>query len=68
MFIMRESADHSRRHSFWVKPSDCVIMFGDCQDRFQHCIRVERDAEDAGPRMSMVFKQSLSQKGLKASS
>jgi hypothetical protein len=27
------------------------------QDRLQHAIKVERRAEDAGPRMSLVFKR-----------
>lgn len=34
-------------------------MTGDCQWRFQHAVKVCSNAEDAGPRMSLVFKQSL---------
>ena len=27
------------------------------QERYQHCIQVERRAEDAAPRMSLVYKK-----------
>lgn len=47
------------RWTYSVRNGDCVLMFGDCQDRLQHCIKVERRGEDAGPRMSLVFKERL---------
>ena len=37
-------------------------MFGDCQERMQHCIKVEREdrgAAEMGVRMSLVFKQRI---------
>ena len=37
-------------------------MFGNCQDRMQHCIKVEREdrgAAELGARMSLVFKQRV---------
>lgn len=58
-FVFREIADHSKRWSYRVRSGDVVVMFGDCQDRLQHCVKVERQAEDAGPRMSLVFKERL---------
>ena len=48
------------RWEFSVSNGDVVFMFGDCQDRFQHCVKVEREdrgAADMGPRMSLVFKE-----------
>lgn len=30
-----------------------------CQERLQHAVKVERRAEDAGPRISLVFKERL---------
>jgi hypothetical protein len=35
-------------------------MHGDCQERFQHSIKVERDAGDATERVSLVFKKRSS--------
>ena len=37
-------------------------MFGDCQERMQHCVKVEREdrgAAEMGARMSLVFKQRV---------
>ena len=42
-----------------MRNGDAVVMRDDCQERLQHCIRVERRAEDAGPRMSLVFKERV---------
>lgn len=58
-FIFRAIEDHDVRWSYRVRNGDVVHMYGDCQDRLQHCVRVERAAEDAGPRMSLVFKERL---------
>jgi alkylated DNA repair dioxygenase AlkB len=58
-FVLRRSDDHAIRHEFTVSHGDVVHMFGDCQSAYQHCVRVEREEEDAGPRISLVFKQSL---------
>jgi hypothetical protein len=44
-----------------VSNGDVVVMFGDCQEVLQHAIKVEAAAEDAGPRVSLVFKQRLQQ-------
>lgn len=58
-FIFREEADHSVRWCYRVRSGDVVFMSGDCQERLQHCVKVEAEAADAGPRMSLVFKQRL---------
>ncbi|KAG2454789.1 hypothetical protein HYH02_000624 [Chlamydomonas schloesseri] len=58
-FIFREITDYDSRWQYRVRNGDVVRMWGDCQDRLQHCVRVERAAEDAGPRMSLVFKERL---------
>eukprot|EP00198_Chlamydomonas_reinhardtii_P006268 XP_001695604.1 predicted protein [Chlamydomonas reinhardtii] len=58
-FIFREISDYNSRWQYRVRNGDVVRMWGDCQDRLQHCVRVERAAEDAGPRMSLVFKERL---------
>jgi hypothetical protein len=52
------------RWEYTVKTGDVVFMYGDCQDRLQHCIKVEREDKGAlemGPRMSLVFKQRVIQ-------
>ncbi|GLC37428.1 hypothetical protein PLESTB_001587100 [Pleodorina starrii] len=58
-FIFREIDDHNTRWQYRVRNGDVVLMYDDCQDRLQHCVRVEKRAEDAGPRMSLVFKERL---------
>jgi alkylated DNA repair dioxygenase AlkB len=60
-FVVRELGDYSRRHRFFVSGGDVVYMFADCQERYQHAVRVCEEAEDAGPRVSLVYKQSLEQ-------
>ncbi|GAX75757.1 hypothetical protein CEUSTIGMA_g3200.t1 [Chlamydomonas eustigma] len=59
-FVFRETHNVQSRWEYTVKTGDVVFMFGDCQDRLQHCIKVEREDKGAlemGPRMSLVFKQ-----------
>lgn len=58
-FVLRRTDDHEEHHEFTVEHGDVVHMFGNCQRDYQHCVRVERDEADAGPRISLVFKQSL---------
>lgn len=58
-FVFREAFDHAVRWSYRVASGDVVTMFGDCQERLQHAVAVERHAGDAGPRVSLVFKQRL---------
>jgi alkylated DNA repair dioxygenase AlkB len=58
-FVFRAMEDHSRRWVYPVANGDLVVMFGDCQEVLQHAIRVEREAGDAGPRMSLVYKQNI---------
>ena len=56
-FIFREASDHAARWAYRVSNGDAVVMWGDCQERLQHAVAVEKRAGDAGPRMSLVFKQ-----------
>ncbi|MEW5316236.1 MAG: hypothetical protein WDW38_007617 [Sanguina aurantia] len=61
-FVFRETSDFSVRWQYPISNGDVVIMHGDCQDRFQHCIKVERDdrgAAEMAPRVSLVFKQRI---------
>lgn len=46
-------------HRFFVSQADAAEMNRDCQERYQHCIKVCEHQEDAGPRISLVYKQSL---------
>ena len=45
------------RWEYTVRGGDVVHMYGGCQARLQHSIRVEREAGDAGPRASLVYKR-----------
>ena len=42
-----------------LRAGDVVEMWGDCQQRYQHSVRVEPCASAAGPRISLVFKRAL---------
>ena len=59
--MFREATDHACRWQYAVSNGDAVVMYGDCQDRLQHAIVVEKAAADAGPRMSLVYKQRIRQ-------
>lgn len=52
------------RWEYQVRNGDVVVMRGDCQQRLQHCVKVEKRAEDAGPRMSLVFKVGKEDEGV----
>lgn len=56
-FALRETLDHTRRHSFYLSSGDCVRMTAGCQRDYQHCVKVAKD--EVGPRISLVFKQSI---------
>ena len=56
-FVLRETLDYSRRHNFYLFSGDCVRMTAGCQRDYQHCIKLA--TEDVGPRISLVFKQSI---------
>lgn len=58
-FCLRRTDDFDARHVFYVTGGDVVVMRDHCQRDYQHCIRVENEADDAGPRFSLVYKKSL---------
>jgi len=51
-------ADATQRAEFIVRSGDVVWMGGDCQARLQHAV-LPGEEEEAGPRISLVFKLSL---------
>ena len=59
-FTFRASADHSQRWEYTLRSGDVVHMWADCQERLQHSVRVEKVAEAAGVRISLVYKRRLS--------
>ena len=46
-------------HSFTVSHGDVTHMFRDCQEKFAHTVKKATHHQDAAPRISLVFKQSL---------
>lgn len=60
-FLLRdlETKGKRARHRFFVSQADAVEMTGDCQERYQHSIKACEHENDAGPRISLVYKQSL---------
>ena len=59
-FAFREIGDAERDAAwFRVRGGDCVWMFADCNDAYEHCVySAEGEANDA-PRASIVFKRAL---------
>ena len=59
-FAFREIGDQERDAAwFRVRGGDCVWMFADCNDAYEHCVySAEGEANDA-PRASIVFKRAL---------
>ncbi|KAF8061107.1 RDH14 [Scenedesmus sp. PABB004] len=58
-FVFRRADDHAARWAYRVASGDAVLMFGRCQEELQHAVIVERSAQDAGPRLSLVYKKRL---------
>eukprot|EP00775_Hariotina_reticulata_P001430 gene1430-1771_t len=58
-FVFRSIEDHSIRWSYRVSSGDVVMMFGDCQDKLQHAVKVEATSDAVGPRLSLVYKQRI---------
>ena len=56
-FVFRAVGDPAHRYGYTVRAGDVVDMHGDCQARFQHALLPEKAADDAAPRISLVFKQ-----------
>jgi hypothetical protein len=49
------------QHSFHLRDGDVFWMARDCQDRFEHTVLRGQGPHNAGPRVSLVFKQALLQ-------
>ena len=45
----------------WVRAidGDCIWMFANCQDEYEHCVMTSEGEENSAPRASIVFKRSL---------
>jgi len=55
-FVFRAVGDPATRCAVTVRSGDVVTMGPGCQERFQHALLPERSADDAAPRISLVFK------------
>ena len=65
-FAFRElGKKEDEAHWFRLRSGDCVWMFGNCNDDWEHCVmRAEGEAgENDGARASVVFKRALSRGG-----
>jgi len=52
--IFREIKDINTKYSFDMNNGDCIHMFNDCQDLYQHSVRKQKNSL---PRISLVFKK-----------
>ena len=65
-FAFRElGRNEDEAHWFRLRSGDCVWMFANCNDDWEHCVmRAEGAAgENDGPRASVVFKRALAGRG-----
>lgn len=46
-------------HWIRVTDGDCIFMFANCNDDYEHCVMAAEGDENASPRASIVFKRSL---------
>ena len=69
-FAFRElGKNEDEAHWFRLRSGDCVWMFANCNDDWEHCVmRAEGAAgENDGPRASVVFKRALAGRGRRRS-
>ena len=64
-FVFRAAGDPARRYAYTVRAGDVVAMGPGCQEAFQHALLLEKDAADASPRISLVFKMRKPPRGSK---
>ena len=50
-------------HWIRVADGDCVFMFANCNDDYEHCVMAAEGEGNASPRASVVFKRSLRRPG-----
>ena len=53
--IFREILNFDNKFPFEMRNGDCVHMFDNCQDLYQHCLKKEK--VNKGSRISLVFKR-----------
>lgn len=54
-FQLRRKDDHARRTDIELRHGDLLVMRGDTQDHWEHC--VPRRAHVASPRLNLTFRQ-----------
>ena len=54
--IFREIKDIDTKYSFNMNNGDCIHMFDNCQDLYQHSVRKQKNGL---PRISLVFKKKV---------
>ncbi len=54
--------NNAKPHSFVLMDGDVTEMVRDCQDRFQHTLKTAEFKGESAPRISLVFKKTLSEK------
>jgi alkylated DNA repair dioxygenase AlkB len=54
-----ESNSNCKPHTFILMNGDVTEMFNDCQERFQHTVKTAENKEERAPRVSLVFKKTL---------
>ena len=53
--IFREIGNIDNKYTFEMRNGEVVHMFNDCQEKYQHCLKKEKNY--ISPRISLVFKR-----------
>ena len=56
-FIFREKENKDNKITYEFKNGDLIYMFNDCQDRFEHSVRKNKNSDKE--RLSLVFKKRI---------
>lgn len=56
-----KGTNNAKPHSFVLMDGDVTEMVRDCQDRFQHTLKTAEFKGESAPRVSLVFKKTLTQ-------
>ena len=56
-FIFREKENKDKKYIYEFKDGDLIYMFDDCQERFEHSVRKNKNSSNE--RLSLVFKKRI---------
>ena len=59
-FSVASTSSRNLPHTFALMHGDVTEMFDNCQSTYQHAVKTAEDKNETAPRVSLVFKKTLS--------